>query len=97
MSTCSCILSSCGWELPSVLRVCVQLRQTAEFVSAHGGRVCWDESTLSFALAVDEQLDRVQEEVRGAQNSIEHSAGMVIPHEQHHWHRMVSALRFLLV
>ncbi len=50
------------------LCVCAQLRQTAEFVSAHGGRVCWDESTLSFALAVDEQLDRVKEEVRGAQD-----------------------------
>ena len=47
-----------------VLCGCVQLRQTAEFTSAHGGRVCWDESTLSFAMAVDEELDRVNEEVR---------------------------------
>ena len=43
---------------------CAQLRQTAEFMSAHGGRVCWDEATLSFAMAVDEQLDRVKDEVR---------------------------------
>ena len=34
--------------------------------------MCWDESTLSFALAVDEDLDRVKEEVRSALDKSEY-------------------------
>ena len=41
-----------------------QARQTASFEIAHGGRVLWDESTISFAMMVAADLEAVDDEVR---------------------------------